>query len=40
MIFLVKRCLAEISGQQHSENGSFVPFYNTIMQPLNTKTTP
>jgi hypothetical protein len=28
MIFLVKRCLAEISGQQHSENGPFAPFYN------------
>jgi hypothetical protein len=31
MIFLVKRCLAEISGQQHSENGSFAPFSNTIL---------
>jgi hypothetical protein len=31
MIFLVKRCLAEISGQQHSENGSFAPFSNMML---------
>jgi hypothetical protein len=38
MIFLVKCCPAEISGQQHSENGSFAPFSNlNIVRPLNTK---
>jgi hypothetical protein len=30
MIFLVKCCSAEISGQQHSENGPFAPFSNLI----------
>jgi hypothetical protein len=28
MVFLVKLCPAEISGQEHSRNGSFTPFFN------------
>jgi hypothetical protein len=38
MILLVKRCLAEISGQQHSENEPFCTVSQSeLVRPLNTK---
>jgi hypothetical protein len=35
MVFLVKLCSAEISGQQHPENGPFAPFFQSdLLRPL------
>jgi hypothetical protein len=38
MVFSVKLCPAEFSGQQHSENGPFCTlFQSELVRPLNTK---